>query len=57
MLRKFDENSFNKNAVDKSYFVEFSENLTTFVIECILVDFAMKDKTTAFPAVIWFNVC
>ena len=56
-MRKFDENSFNKNAVDKSYFVEFSENLTTFVIECILVGFAMKDKTTAFPAVIWFNVC
>ena len=22
----------NKNAVDKSYFVEFSENLTTFVV-------------------------
>ena len=56
-MRKFDENSFNKNAVDNSYFVEFSENLTTFVIECILVGFAMKDKTTAFPAVIWFSVC
>ena len=54
---KIADTSFNKNAVDKNYFVEFSENLTTFVIECIRVDFAMKDKTTAFPTVVLFNVC
>ena len=33
----------NKNAVDKSYFVEFSENLATFLIECIFVGYTMKE--------------
>ena len=32
----------NKNAVDKSDFVEFSEKITTFVTESIFVDYTMK---------------
>ena len=34
----------NKNPVDKSYFAEFSENLTTFVIESIFVGYATKER-------------
>ena len=45
-----------KSAVDKSYFLEFSENITIFVIECIFVKEEVS-KTTAFPAVSWFTVC
>ena len=36
----------NKNAIDKSYFLEFSENLTTVVIEFVFAGHAMKERGT-----------
>ena len=39
----------------------FSESLTAFVIECIFVGYAMKERgskqTIAFLVVIWFTIC
>ena len=37
--------SLTKNIVDKSYFVEYSENLTTFVTEGIFTGYTKEERT------------
>ena len=41
----------NKNAVDKNYLVEFSDNLAIFVTECIFVGYGVNERVSRFTFV------